>query len=127
MNESMLVIAAAIANFVLGGVWYGVLGKQWMMAWGLSEKDIDRKDPKPYLVAFIGSLWASYGMFVMLKHINPNGLVELISVAIGTWLFVFVGMGAKHYAFGRKSLSAFAIDYGLDLIGFILICLILWA
>lgn len=123
--EAALVIAAAVLNFVLGGIWYGVLGKQWMLAWNLDEKSINRKDPQPYLIAFIGSLWASYGLFLIIKHIQPKDLSELLTIAIGTWLFILVGLGSKHYAFARVNIKAFFIDYVLDLIGIILMCVII--
>lgn len=125
-QEALLVIGAAIFNFLLGGVWYGIFKKKWMLAWALSEEDLSGKDPKPYLIAFIGSLWASYGMFLILKHIQPKDFSELIAVCFGLWLFIFVGMGAKHYAFAKRSLNAFIIDYALDLLGFIAMGFIIW-
>ncbi len=117
--EAALVIGAAFLNFILGGIWYGVFDKQWMLAWNLDHKTINRKDPQPYLIAFIGSLWASYGLFLIIKHIQPKDFSELITIAFGTWLFILVGLGAKHYAFARITLKAFLIDYGLDLLGII--------
>tara|TARA_Y100000768_G_scaffold388834_1_gene387725 strand:+ start:33345 stop:33731 length:387 start_codon:yes stop_codon:yes gene_type:complete len=124
--EAVWVLLAGIINFILGGLWYALLGKQWMSAWGISEKDINRKDPTPYLIAFIGSLWAAYGLFLVIKHIQPKNIEELLTIGVGAWLLLFVGMGAKHYAFAGKSLNAFLIDYGLDLIGFIVMSLIIW-
>jgi hypothetical protein len=123
--EVILVLSAAFVNFVLGAIWYGVFGKQWVRAWGIKSDDSNLKDPTPYLVAFIGSLWASYGLFLMIKHIEPQSLTELLTLAVGTWLLIVVGLGAKHYAFAGIRLKAFAIDYGLDLIGIIIMCFIL--
>jgi hypothetical protein len=125
--EVTSVITAAVANFVLGGFWYIIFGKQWQFAWKISEKNLTRRDPKPYLIAFIGSLWASYGLFLMIKHIRPQSLEETLTMAIGTWLFILVGFGAKHYSFAKINGKAFAIDYGLDLVGLILMCLIITA
>lgn len=123
--EAALVIGAAILNFILGGIWYGVFGKQWMLSWNLSEREVNRKDPIPYLVAFIGSLWASYGLFLIIKHVQPKDISELMTISIGTWLFILVGLGSKHYAFARVSLKAFIIDYGLDLVGITLMCFLI--
>lgn len=119
--EAFWVIGAAFANFILGAVWYAIFGKQWLLAWKLKGEEIKPLDPKPYLVAFIGSLWASYGIFLIAKHIQPKDLSELLAIAVGCWLFIEVGMGAKHYAFARRNGKAFAIDFGVDLIGFIVI------
>ena len=45
--EFLSVIAAAVAAWVFGAIWYGVIGKQWMAASGLTEESIDRKNPAP--------------------------------------------------------------------------------
>lgn len=123
--EAILVISAAVLNFVLGGIWYGFFNKQWMLAWNLDNKKVNSKDPKPYLIAFIGSLWASYGLFLIIKHIQPKNISELMTIAIGTWMFILVGLGGKHYAFARVKGKAFLIDYGLDLVGIILMCFVI--
>lgn len=125
-QESLMVIVAAVVNFFLGGVWYSFFKKKWMTAWDLDETAVNRKDPAPYLIAFIGSLWASYGLFLTLKHIQPKNMLELYSIGIAFWLFIFVGLGAKHYAFARKTLNAFLIDYLVDLIGILVMISILW-
>jgi hypothetical protein len=61
----------------------------------------------------------------MIKHIEPQSVTELLTLAVGTWLFIVVGLGAKHYAFAGIRLKGFCIDYGLDLIGIIVMCYIL--
>ena len=123
--EAASVITAAVLNFVLGGIWYAIFDKAWMGAWNLDIKKINKKDPKPYLIAFIGSLWASYGLFLIIKHIQPKNLSELMTIAIGTWMFILVGLGSKHYAFARVKGKAFIIDYSLDLIGILIMCLVI--
>ena len=124
MSDALWVITAAVVNFLLGAMWYSFFGKAWLSAWKLEKKDIRPNDPKPYLLAFIGSLYASYGLYLMLKHIHPQGFVEQLTLAVATWLFIQVGLGAKHYAFARVSGKAFAIDYGLDLVGIIVMTFI---
>jgi hypothetical protein len=125
MQELILVISAAIANFILGTVWYGVFGKNWSRAWR-GEKNIKiSKDPIPYLVSFIGSLWASYGLFLMIKHIQPRSMAELLTLAVGTWLLIVVGLASKHYSFAGVPLRKFLMEYGLDLVGITLMSVIL--
>src|SRR6185503_10080416 len=56
------VLVAAVAGWLVGAVWYGVLGKQWMAALGWTEADITGPDGKrrmpmgPMIVAFIAQL-----------------------------------------------------------------------
>ena len=103
-------------------LWFNSLGRYIFN----QDKVLPIKDARPYLLSFIGSLWASYGLFILLKHVRPNGVFELLSVAIGTWLFVIVALGVKCYAFRNKGIKEFIIDYGVDLIGLILMSLIIW-
>lgn len=117
--EVILVIAAAFINFTLSSIWYGVFKTYWLPAWGLEESKLKNMDPKPYLISLIGSLWASYGLFLIIKHIQPKNLEELLTIAVGTWLFIIVGFGAKHYSFARVKGKAFVFGYGLDLVGII--------
>lgn len=125
MQEAVLVIFAAICNFILVTLWFTSVGKSiFKKDQAMAKQHV--KDARAYLLSFIGSLWASYGMFVLLKHVRPNGIFELLSVAVGTWLFVIVALGVKCYAFRGKAMKDFVIDYGVDLIGLILMCLIIW-
>jgi len=103
-----------------------LFGQKWALAWGLSQEQLNKKDPQPYLVALIGSIWTVYGMFLLIKHVRPQGMGELLGLAIGTWLFIVVGIGAKHYAFAKRSLTAFLIDYLLDLVSLIVISILLY-
>ncbi len=125
--EVILVLSAAVLNFFLVALWYGVFGKSWMNSLGISKKGIDNKSPVPYLVAFIGSLWSSYGLFLMIKHIQPRSFTELLTLAVGTWLFIVVGLGAKHYVFAGVRIKAFLAYYIIDLVGIIMACIILYS
>ena len=126
MSIEVLVLSAGIANYILGWIWYTAFSKSWMHEFKIDEKSFNRKDPKPYLIAFIGSLWSSYGVFLLLKYVNPQNVTELITMAVGTWLLLLVGFAWKHYAFVRRSLKAFMIDYGLNLLGLLLMSFIIW-
>ena len=97
-----------------------------MKVWGISKSEFNSKDPGPYLISFIGSLWTSYGLFLIIKHIQPKNLEELLTISIGTWLFIVVGLGAKHYSMAGKCMKAFAIDFLIDLFGIILMSLVIW-
>ncbi len=97
-----------------------------MLAWGLKETDVDKKDPKPYLVAFIGSVWTTYGMLLLIRHIHPNSLSEAFALGVGTWIFIVIGVGAKHYSFAMRSLTAFLIDYLLDLFGLVITSILIY-
>jgi hypothetical protein len=61
-----------------------------------------------------------------IKHIIPNNIWELLTIAVGGWLFIVVGCGAKRYSFARRSFEAFIIDYLPDFFGFIFMSILIW-
>lgn len=80
------VLAAALANVVIGFVWYGPLfGKKWMELTGMKPSDADKKAmPKKMLVMAI----ASFVMAYVLVHFTQPA--ESLSMALewATWLWL---------------------------------------
>ena len=122
----LAVVVAAVANFLLGGFWYGVLGKEWLAALGKRKEDLNAKDPKPYLMAAVGSFVNAATLAWLIVAI-PDCVTVVQAAALGT----FVGVGvvlasaAKHYAFSGWSARLLAIDLGLDVIGFTVMGLVI--
>ncbi len=92
---------------MIGVVWQTMFSKQWRKAWNISEVDSHKHDTQSHMISFISSLGVSYGLFIMIKHIHPNGIIEVLSLGIGLWLLIVVGVSWKHYAYAGKSLKAF--------------------
>ena len=69
MEENQGVTSAALAGFVVGGIWYGpVMGRKWMGAVGLTEEQIKQGNMGLiYGGAFAFSLLASW----TLAHTSP--------------------------------------------------------
>ncbi len=84
--EFISVIAAGAAAWIFGAVWYGVIGKQWMEASGLTEETINRKDPAPYIVSFICTLLVAG----MTRHVLASSGVD----TLGKGILTGVGLGA---------------------------------
>lgn len=124
--EAFYIVLAAFLNSVFNGIWAEFFRQRWRKAWSVPAKVYTAKGPVPYLISFIGSLWASYGLFILIKHVRPNSLEELMTLAMGLWLFVLIAMSAKYYAFEGKEMKELLIDYSQDLISFVLISYILW-
>ena len=122
----LAVVVAAAANFLLGGLWYGVLGKAWLAALGKRREDLNPKDPKPFVLAAVGSLVNAAALAWVIQAI-PACETAVQAAALGT--FVGVGMvgaaAAKHYAFAGWSAHLLAIDLGLDVIGFTVMGLVI--
>lgn len=122
----LAVLVAAAAFFVLGGVWYGVLGMPWLAAQGKRMEDMNPKDPKPYLMAAVGAFVNAAALAWVIQAI-PTCETAVQAAALGT----FVGVGivlaaaAKHYAFSGWPARLLLIDLGLDVAGFTLMGLII--
>lgn len=127
--EYAIVIAAAIAGFVLGAVWYMVLAKPWMAAAGVEAGEDGR--PKQgmgattYVLAFIAMLLVAG----MLRHalaqagIDSPGKAGLAGLGLG--LFVASPWIMLNNAFGGRPFSLTLIDGGYATLGCGLIALVL--
>jgi hypothetical protein len=77
-NPYVAILVAALAAWLFGALWYGLLGRAWMAAQGMSEAEIDarrqvRKMPLgPMAVSFV---------------------CELVMALIFSWLLAGLGVG----------------------------------
>ena len=92
------VLVAAIANMVLGFLWYGPLfGKQWIALMGWNAEQIEagkvkmKKDGwKTYLLAFIGSLVMAYvlahSLIFASAYLGISGISAGMMAGFWSWL-----------------------------------------
>jgi hypothetical protein len=112
-------LTAAIAGFAFGAVWYGLLGKQWMAARGLSEAEAKAKTGPslvPFIVSFVALLIMALMLSGVLVHLALGGLG--LSVRTGmisgflVWLgFVITTMAVNHAFQGERRMLT-VIDGG---------------
>jgi hypothetical protein len=129
MNLWIGIVAAAVAGFAIGGVWYGPLfGKAWMAARGISPESAKDGANMPLIfgTTFLLNLWMAF----MLTHlfgtydaeVDPHH--KLVIAAIAVLGFVIPAMGVN-YLFSRVTLKLFLIDAGYWLVNFLAMGLIL--
>lgn len=106
------ILAATLAGFVLGGLWYGPLfGKAWAEALGRRPEDI-KPSPTPFIVSFITALITA---IVLALLIGGLGVVRIVDGAI---LGFVIGVGliatamASDSAFCGWGLRLFLIQAG---------------
>lgn len=124
----LAVMAAAIAFFVLGALWYGYFGDIWLKELHKRKEQLDTKDPAPYLVAALGAVLNAAATAVVLGWVMQSTQTMILAVFITTLLLggaVVAAGAAKHYAFSGWSWKLYAIDIGHDLTGFFLMSLII--
>ena len=109
------VLAAAVAGWLLGAAWYGVLGKQWMNALGWDEEQIrgQRKMPlAAMIVSFVALLVMAYLLAGIMAHVGPATIrIGVLSGAL-VWLGFTITTIAVNNAFQMRNPMLTIIDGG---------------
>lgn len=91
----LAVVAAAIANMILGFLWYGPLfGKTWMSLSGMTRESMDAAKAKgmtkAYVIAFVGSLVMSYvlahALIFAAAYLHVSGVYAGLTAGFWNWL-----------------------------------------
>ena len=120
------VLVAAVAAFVLGGIWYAppVFGSAWQRETGLTDQQLkERNVGAVFGISFLLSLLAA-AVFAMFLGPKPGlGFALGAGVAAGLcWVAASFGI---NYLFEKKSLKLFAINGGYHTAQFALYGLVL--
>ena len=96
MNYLAVLIAAAVA-FMFGGVWYGVLSKQWMAAAGIDEETMQASKKggtttRLMITAFLGSLVMAWVLAGLIGHLGREQVTIYNGIISGA--FVWLGFVA---------------------------------
>ena len=96
------VLIAAAAGWVFGAVWYGIVGKKWMIVAGLTEETINRKN----YVAFVGSFICAILVAGMMRHIFAGSGVDTLRdgfvSGLGLGVFIATPWIATNYLFAQR-------------------------
>jgi hypothetical protein len=105
----LAVVLAAVASFIFGGLWYGMLAKQWMAAANVRPEDIRVQKGGatviPYVIAFVAQLVMAFVLAGTLGHLGVgqvtlrNGLITGAIVWAG---FVATSLAVNHAFQGAK-------------------------
>jgi len=120
------VVAAATAAWIFGAIWYGVVGKQWMAASGLTEESVNRSNPAPYIVSFLCALLVAG----MMRHVLVTSGVETVGkgllTGLGLGLFIAAPWGVTNVLFAQRDRALIWMDgvyptVGMALMGIVLV------
>ncbi len=129
--EILNVLAAAVASYAFGSVWYMVLAKPWMAAAGVAESDIKDENgkmvggPAPFIIAFVCAIIIAG----MMRHIFMlAGIVDVgkgMVAGFGIGVFIVTPWIATNYAFSMRPRALTIIDGGYAVIGSTLMGIVL--
>ncbi|MEM7750339.1 MAG: DUF1761 domain-containing protein [Pseudomonadota bacterium] len=110
---------AALASFMFGAVWYGVLSKPWLEAVGKTEADIKAASegypiPPAFVIAIVSQLIMAWVLAGLIGHLGQNQVTVsngLISAAF-VWVGFVVTTQATNYGFQGQKFKLTVIDSG---------------
>ena len=106
------VFGAAVASFVVGGIWYGPLfGQAWMNAFELTEEDLGQRSMlRTFGLSLLLALVAAFNLelFVGAQGTLSFGLTAGFFAGAG-WVATFLGV---LYLFEMQTLKAYFINAG---------------
>ncbi len=109
------VLAATVASFAFGAVWYMTLAKPWMAATGRTEEELKRGvSPFTYILTFICQIVMAIMLAGVIGHLGAgevtiaNGMVSGALIWLG---FVITSLIVNH-AYQSSSRMLTAIDGG---------------
>ena len=116
----LAVFVAAIAGFMVGGVWYSVLfGERWMKAAGITKEDMDCEDGKknsamvPMVMAGVADLVMAWMLAGIIAHASGDvSIAKGLLAACFVWLGFVVTTNSVNYAFQMKPIALTIIDSG---------------
>jgi Protein of unknown function (DUF1761) len=123
------VVVAAVAYWLLGALWFGVLfGKQWMALENMSEAQARSMNPVlPYVISMLLNLLIAYSVAQVCAWRNANTSGRGASVGVLLWIGIVGPITFTTYMYEMRPKTLFAINEFYPLAGLVLMGAILGA
>ena len=123
------VLAAAVASFVAGAIWYGPLfGKKWMKLVGFSMKDMKKMRLSPAQAmtgGFIMTLITSFVLAHFVDYVGATTIAAGAQLALWTWLGFVMPVTIGVFLWENKPFRLFLLNTGHWLVSLIVMAAIL--
>jgi surface polysaccharide O-acyltransferase-like enzyme len=116
------VFIAALAYWLLGAVWYGVLfGARWMVLEKVSVEQAKSMNPVvPYVVSFVLNILIAYSLAQICIWRNANTIGRGASVGVLLWIGFVGPITFTTYMYEMRPTELFAINQFYPLAGMVL-------
>ncbi|HVM75608.1 MAG TPA: DUF1761 domain-containing protein [Candidatus Saccharimonadales bacterium] len=122
------VLVAAIAYWLLGAVWYGVLfNKAWIELEHVTAEQMNASPVIPYIVSFLLEILIAYSLAQLCIWRNANTIGRGASVGVLVWIGFVGPIALMTYMFEMRPKALFAINEFYPLFGLVLMGAILGA
>jgi hypothetical protein len=114
----LTILAAAVASWLVGAVWYMAFGKAWMTALGKTRADLTGPSGKtslvPFFVSFLAELLMAFVLAWLIARSFPGGLSFENGIIMGfvVWLGFVLTTITVNYQFARAKSLLTLIDSG---------------
>jgi len=123
--EILNVLAAGVASWIFGAIWYMSISKGWMEAAGLTPETIDSKNPVPYVVSLIGAIVVAG----MLRHVMASSgidtMLKALMTGFGLGLFVVLPWIVNNVLYGQRDRRLIWMDGAYPVIGMTIMAIVL--
>jgi hypothetical protein len=111
-NPIIAILAAGLAGWLFGAVWYTTLGSAWQRAQGLNPDDCKGKPmPKtPLVVAFLAAVVMSAVLYQLLTNLGVMGVAPSALAGLTIGVGFLLTSTLVNNLFQQKSLMLTAID-----------------
>ncbi|WP_421980410.1 DUF1761 domain-containing protein [Roseibium sp.] len=107
----LAVAVAGVASFIFGSIWYGVLGKAWMAAAGLTEEQT-KPDPVTLGLTFVCQLVMAFVFAGVIYHTGQTSIRAGLISALMIWVGIVMTTQIINHRFQGKPWSLTLIDGG---------------
>lgn len=125
----LAVFVAAVANMIVGSVWYGPLfGKKWMALSGISKEQIQKAHPqmgKLYAIQGLASLVMAYVLFYFVTP--ADNLQMALRWAFWIWLGFIATVSLGSVLWGGRPKALWVLDNAYYLVSLLIMTAILYS
>lgn len=91
-----VILAAGVASFLFGAIWYGILSKQWMAAIDKSEDELKASSGfvVPMAITIAAQLFMAWVLAGLLAHLLKGGVAANAQNGMLSAVFIWAGFVA---------------------------------
>jgi hypothetical protein len=108
-HKGVAILAAAVAAWIFGALWYGLLGKAWMRAVGFTERP--KPTPAPFVISFVAELLMAAVLASVLELLPKTAAIGL-SVGLVAWIGLVLPTLTVNHRYQGSPWTLTAIDGG---------------
>ena len=123
------IVVSAVAYWMLGALWYGVLfGQRWMALEGITMEQAKSMNPAlPYVITLVLNLLMAFVLAQLCLWRNANTAARGAAIGVLLWIGIVGPIVFTTYMYEMRSKKLFAINEFYPLVGLCLMGVILGA